>query len=335
MERQSVYDETQYTILLVDDNTANLNLLVDELFSRGYQLMVAKSGESALERAAIRKPDIILLDVRMPGMDGFETCRRFKADPQLRPIPIIFLSALSDADDKAQGLLVGGVDYITKPLEINDVLLRIRTHLMMRTLNIELMQSKAELEVRVAERTAELTAEIERRRRSDSQQAILLDVVRSQGTQLQLVTNQLMEMQQHRRTTLEQELQDEVVDKLVQLADQMSNLIAQTDNPSTRLQLDSMSKQLQHVQGIIHQVKDDLQNPLPEEIRLQANPLLKLSDREREVLFLLIKHYSTEEIATLLHVAPPTVRTYRYRISQKLGINDEDDLLAFALKFIS
>ncbi|GAK54052.1 response regulator receiver sensor signal transduction histidine kinase [Candidatus Moduliflexus flocculans] len=128
-------EEIRPTILAVDDHPANLNLLFDLLSDAGFDLLVAQSGESALSRAEKTTPDIILLDVMMPGLDGFETCRRLKANPHTQKIPVIFMTALSDTVDKVTGFELGAVDYITKPIQAEEVLARVRTHLTIQRRN--------------------------------------------------------------------------------------------------------------------------------------------------------------------------------------------------------
>src|SRR5688572_29390870 len=100
------------TILIVDDTPANLGVLVETLGAAGYNLMVAEDGEEALAQTERTRPDMILLDVMMPGIDGFETCRRLKSRPGTRDIPVLFMTALSETADKVKAFAVGGVDYI-------------------------------------------------------------------------------------------------------------------------------------------------------------------------------------------------------------------------------
>jgi two-component system sensor histidine kinase/response regulator len=116
-------------IMIVDDMPANLQLLVCFLQDEGYKVRPVTSGAAALELAALVKPDLILMDVSMPEMDGYETCRRLKAQPGLRDVPVVFLSALGDLLDKVKAFEVGGVDYITKPFHMEEVRIRIETHL--------------------------------------------------------------------------------------------------------------------------------------------------------------------------------------------------------------
>ncbi|MEG4115671.1 MULTISPECIES: response regulator [unclassified Microcoleus] len=129
----SVYSISQEnTILVVDDTPTNLQVLFDVLSEQGYRVAIAKNGETALQRVQLSEPNLILLDVMMPGIDGFETCQRLKANPATRDIPVIFMTALSDSVDQVKGLSLGAVDYITKPIQHEEVLARIRVHLQLR-----------------------------------------------------------------------------------------------------------------------------------------------------------------------------------------------------------
>jgi|SRR5665647_847978 len=119
------------TILIVDDTAANV-LLLEALLSAEYTIKSASKGSEALEIAEKMPPDLILLDILMPGMDGYEVCRRLKEHPQLWDIPVIFLSALESTEVKLKVFKSGGVDYITKPFYLKDVQARVKTHLMIR-----------------------------------------------------------------------------------------------------------------------------------------------------------------------------------------------------------
>jgi len=131
------------TILIVDDTPANLSVLVDTLAGTGYHLMVAEDGEDALAQTAKTQPDLVLLDVMMPGLDGFETCRRLKAQAPTRDIPVIFMTALADTSEKVRAFAAGAVDYITKPIQHEEAIARITTHLTLRRLQHELQQQLA------------------------------------------------------------------------------------------------------------------------------------------------------------------------------------------------
>ena len=140
-------DYQSYNILIVDDTPVNLEVIIDFLESYGFGIRMARSGESALKRVEYDRPDIILLDVLMPGMDGFETCRRLKAEPATEDIPIIFMTSLTGTEDKVKGFEVGAVDYVTKPLHQEEVLARIKTHLRMRDLTLNLEKKNRQLEI--------------------------------------------------------------------------------------------------------------------------------------------------------------------------------------------
>ncbi len=139
-------------ILLVDDNATNLSILVKSLSEAGYKVRVAQDGESAIAQISYAQPDLILLDVMMPGIDGFETCRRLKAVPATQTIPVIFMTALSDVFDKVKGFQVGAVDYITKPFEIEEALVRVSTHLAIQKLQNQLQAQTEQLQAEICDR---------------------------------------------------------------------------------------------------------------------------------------------------------------------------------------
>ncbi|MEH2450663.1 MAG: response regulator [Nostoc sp.] len=156
-------------ILLVDDNPNNLKVLSEMIQGYGWKALMATNGESAIEQTEYALPDLILLDVMMPGIDGFETCRRLKANPITQNIPVIFMTALSDSKDKVKGLEIGAVDYVTKPFQQEEVIARLKLHLKISHLTYTLEQ-------RVQERTAELTQSLQQ----------------LQQTQLQLIQSEKM-----------------------------------------------------------------------------------------------------------------------------------------------
>lgn len=134
-----------YKILVIDDNPANLSVLVDYLIEYGFEVLTARNGTNGIEKAQYVSPDLILLDIVMPGIDGFETCRRLKANPTTYDIPIIFMTSLTNTQDKINGFEAGGVDYITKPLQQAEVLARMTLHLQLRNLTRELHQANIKL----------------------------------------------------------------------------------------------------------------------------------------------------------------------------------------------
>ena len=144
-------DKKRPSILIVDDVPANLNLLTSILKQRGYKVRPAPSGSLALEAARHAPPDLILLDIHMPEMDGFEVCRRLKAEEALDEIPVLFISALTETKDKIHAFDAGGVDYITKPFQVEEVLARVRTHLELRHTRRELKRKNKRLKKTVSE----------------------------------------------------------------------------------------------------------------------------------------------------------------------------------------
>jgi sigma-B regulation protein RsbU (phosphoserine phosphatase) len=134
------------SILLVDDNPTNLQVLFQTLEGVECKLLIAKNGQGALAIAAKALPDLILLDIMMPDIDGYEVCRQLKSDPATAKIPVIFLSALGDTEDKVKGLHLGAVDYITKPFQPDEVIARVNTHLTIHRLKREVENQKDQLE---------------------------------------------------------------------------------------------------------------------------------------------------------------------------------------------
>ncbi len=128
-------------ILIVDDTASNLQILSDMLKEEGYRTRAAVSGAAALRAAASQAPDLILLDIMMPEMDGYEVCRRLKAEARLKDVPVIFLSALSETEDKVRAFAAGGADYVTKPFQFDEVRARVAAHLRLRQQQLEIERS--------------------------------------------------------------------------------------------------------------------------------------------------------------------------------------------------
>ncbi|HET9693652.1 MAG TPA: sigma-54 dependent transcriptional regulator [Steroidobacteraceae bacterium] len=149
------------TVLVVDDTPTNVGVLLEMLGREGHRVLVARDGESALEQVRHTVPDLVLLDVMMPGLDGFATCQRLRADPATAQVPVIFMTALSDLPDKVRGFQAGGSDYVVKPFEHEEVVARVRTQLQIASLRSALEGANQALEARVQERTAELKAALE------------------------------------------------------------------------------------------------------------------------------------------------------------------------------
>lgn len=148
------------TILIVDDNPTNLDLLFDLLATEGFQVQISLDGISAIQKIQESPPDLVLLDIMMSGLDGFETCRRLKANRKTKKVPILFMTALNETEEKIKGFELGAVDYITKPFQYEEVVARINTHFTLCRLQQQLEGANEHLEFRVRERTRELQEEI-------------------------------------------------------------------------------------------------------------------------------------------------------------------------------
>lgn len=208
----------RFKIMLVDDTPSTIRMLQASLEQENYIIETADCGEAALQKVQNVKPHLILLDIMMPGMDGFTTCEQLKKNSWTRDIPIIFMSALSDPIDKVKGFSLGGVDYLTKPINIPELLARTKTQITLSMLQKELRQMNIELEKRVALRTSELyeanlalRAEIEEHRRTEA--ALLA----SEKQRLALY-QQVGKLEESERRRLARELHDRVGQNITALS---------------------------------------------------------------------------------------------------------------------
>ncbi|RLB29652.1 MAG: hypothetical protein DRG87_06730 [Deltaproteobacteria bacterium] len=147
----------QPTVMVVDDSPDNLTVLEKMLREQGYRVVAFPRGDLALKAAARKPPDLILLDIMMPGMDGFAVCERLKADATLKEIPVLFISGLSETRDKLKAFSAGGVDYVTKPFQPEEVRVRVKTHLQLRDLRVQLEKHNRRLEDLVEEKIKEIS----------------------------------------------------------------------------------------------------------------------------------------------------------------------------------
>ena len=328
-------------LLIIDDDVTNLKVAIDTLQSDAYEVLVARNGRDGVRRAKAAQPDLILLDIKMPDMDGYEVCRQLKADGQTRQIPIIFLSALDEVFDKMTAFSIGGIDYITKPFQIEEMLARVRTHLTLRSLQQELQNANETLEDKVQTRTAELAeantrlqAEIEQRKRQQQEKDRLFTVVSQQSEQLRHLTTLLIQSQQSARQGLAADLRHEIAQKIKSVHSNVALVqqLLDTDNIAQAAEyLRTAAQVLVQVEQYIVQITDNLPQPTPQERTVSENPLVRLSRREREVLQLLAQGKSPPEISELLNLAVTSVYTYNNRIKEKLGFPDMATLIKFAM----
>jgi DNA-binding response OmpR family regulator/DNA-binding CsgD family transcriptional regulator len=282
--------ETPATILVVDDVPANLGLLFDALTQAGHRVLVAESGEGALAQLAHETPDLILLDYMLPGMDGMEVCRRIKARPASAEVPVLFLTAVSDLDEKVRALDAGAVDYVTKPIQTAEVLARVRTHL------------------RIARLQRELAEELEMRREAEEQLRDSLDralVVAAADGRIHFATRLAQTLLvRHFANPDHGRLPAPLLPWLaghVAEAPLRAGLEVRLLRPATAADM-----------GVLELTGRDS----PQPARLLA---LGLTPREAEVLFWLSEGKSNPEIATILGSARRTVEKHVERILEKLG----------------
>ncbi|NER03836.1 MAG: response regulator [Okeania sp. SIO3C4] len=165
------------TILIIDDQPKNLDVLISSLERYGFDFLVAQNGEMALKRARQVRPDMVLLDILMPDMDGFEVCEQLKSLDGFDQVPVIFMSALNETIDKLRGFELGAVDYITKPFQLEEIIARIKTHLTIASLQKKLNIANQTLEEKVELRTQELRKEIELRSALENKYRILIETL--------------------------------------------------------------------------------------------------------------------------------------------------------------
>lgn len=235
-------------ILIVDDNPTNLGVLFDFLTDSGFQVLVAQDGEDAIEHVQYALPDLILLDVLMPGIDGFETCQQLKSKESTKDIPVIFMTALSETVDKVRGLNLGAVDYITKPLQHEEVLARVKVHLSIRNLTKKLQEQNVHLEQEIQERTKaenallKLTSELEER--VEERTAALFE------------SNQLLQQEVQERIFTEQALQESEA-RYREQANQLELAFRQLQETQSQLvHSEKMSSLRQLVAGVAHEINN-------------------------------------------------------------------------------
>ena len=224
-------------VLIVEDTLSSLTLLSDLIAGAGYHIRQAQDGEMALLSIKNRCPDLILLDVRMPAMDGYEVCRRLKMDPNTRNIPVIFLSALQDKDARLQGLKLGAVDFIVKPYEPDEVLLRVRTHLQLKNL-------QSNLDALCKLRTRQLILEINERKQIETE-------LRDSRQKLRRLSNYLEDVREAERARIAREIHDELGQTLTVAKIDLARLASNVDNDKADIQ-----KSVADIVGVLEQASD-------------------------------------------------------------------------------
>ena len=331
------------TLLLVDDNPANLAVLYDHLQTQGYRILIADNGIDAVEQVNRERPDLILLDIRMPGMDGYETCRAIKSNPANNNLPIMFLSALADVDDRLKGFEAGGIDYIAKPLNVLEVSARIQTHVTVSQLQAQLASHNARLEALVASRTknleeanASLKIEIARTQEQRREKERLLALLEQQNQQLRRLTEWLLQSRPDAQIDLMQLVRNQLLDQWVaqgrdldKLQERLSRSIPK--NEGLIGLINSMKQRNHSVELDLRQLVTSKQSSMPR-VGLATPQPSSLSEREQQILILLCDGYSTTEVSERLSISDVTTRTHRARIMRKLNIPHLPGLVKFAIR---
>jgi DNA-binding response OmpR family regulator/DNA-binding CsgD family transcriptional regulator len=302
-------------ILIVDDEPDNLALLATWLREEGHRVFAAESGERALANLATSAPEIVLLDVLMPGLDGLETCRRLKAHPEFGDVPVLFLSAISETDVKVKGFAAGAVDYVTKPLQRAEVAARVRTHLQLRTLQVALETRNEELD-RAVQRLTQAEQGLERALR---QPVLIVDregVVQFCTDAAEQALTRVLGARFVR--TLPSEVQRWCSDLArraspLELAGASGRRLAFTFVPDAAIPDRAL-------------LAIDEKSPPASPERLQV---LGLTPREAEILFWIAQGKTSPEIAIILSTAPATVQRHVANFLPKLGVETR---LAAALR---
>lgn len=296
--------EPAATILIVDDTPDNIEVLFDFLIDRGFKVLVGENGKAALEALEVDEPDLILLDVMMPGIDGFETCRQLKAKPAGRDVPIFFMTALDEPFDKVRGLEAGAVDYITKPVYPEEVFARIKTHLEIR-----------QLQKRLQEQNDRLDAALQRSITAEQALDNLLDraviIVREPEQEILFSTQRARELiaahggEKHLLARLRADLDQ-------------SNISA-----SETLELQRATKSAQQGLAMVT-LRPVRVAPQPADLKS-----LGITPRETEILFWIAQGKTNPEIATILGMQLCTVKKHVVNFLPKLGVETR---LAAALR---
>jgi DNA-binding response OmpR family regulator/DNA-binding CsgD family transcriptional regulator len=298
-------------VLIVDDVPDNLAVLHDALDESGYTVLLATNGEAALQRAAQALPDIILLDAMMPGMDGFEVARRLKASPATAPIPIVFMTGLTETEYLVAALDVGGVDYVTKPIKPKEVLARMAVHLQGAR---EKRQARNALD---AFGYATIT-------------------VRVSDGKLMWQTPLARELLQRYYGTAAPQTPEAVLTWLRRQVATAEQLAAQRTEPP-RLSIEQGAKKL--VFRLHQQTGDDdwliIMREESDETVIQAISLsFKLTAREAEVLYWVVKGKINRDIGDILGTSPMTVKKHLERVFAKLGVETRTAAAGMAMNRI-
>jgi len=307
------------SILVVDDQPANIGVLLD-ILSREYRLLVAEGAESCLEQLPHAKPDLLLLDVRMPGMDGFELCQALKKDPQWHSLPIIFMTAVDEPEEKTKALEMGAVDYVTKPVYVPEVLARIRTHLQILGLQRELKAQNEALEI-----------EVLMRRETELQLEHSLDqgiIAATEDGQV-LFSTRLAEtlMQRFFDSSGHAVLPEIMFKRWKDERQQKDNQTWRHNHPESHAQLIVRIYEHPEQQNTVLFYLEEMGGKTPALLKK-----LGLSTRESEVLYWVAEGKTYPEVATILGSSVRTIHKHAENLFRKLNVESRAAAMRLALK---
>lgn len=307
------------TILVIDDDPASLDLAARHLGGYDYAVLTARDGERGFRRALHVRPDLVLLDLGLPGIDGHEVCRRLKAHPTTRDIPVVFLTARTGMDDKRRAFELDGVDYLLKPFAEAELLARVRLHLDQARNMSELHQRAEQLGAELQEARAQLTNALARRDEEDAECArlrALTEVLRAQ-----------LEARLERWLAAEE---TEAPPRRLDAPERARLAIEMMQAMQARLGVQETMELGRAITLLQPMLDGSDASPRPL-LAGQADPLERLSHREREVFDLLVGGRTNKQIAAALGVSSSTVTTYRVRVMQKLDAPDVPALVRIGL----
>jgi DNA-binding NarL/FixJ family response regulator len=292
------------TILVIDDVPENLGVIFEVLSGGGYEVLVVESGEIALERLDLMRPDLIILDVRLPGADGYAICRRLKADPGTSDIPVIMMTGLDDTADMLAGFKAGAVDYVCKPVAAEEVMVRVDTHLQIKRLR-----------QRLQERNNDLLREVRRRREAERQLEQSLD-------QAVLLTDEAGAVQFATRRAWDLIARFFPDAPLAGLPKEMRDWLDAGEPATSRFICPHgalLARRFSSSSSGGGMIKLEERLNVPSSEQLQS---LGLTPREAEVLYWMAQGKTSPEIAAILESALNTVKKHAQRIYLKLGVEN-------------
>jgi len=295
--------EKKYKILIVDDIPKNIELAANILKTKNYNITYAKNGPSAIDKVKSIDFDLILLDVMMPGMDGFEVCEVLKRDPKTRSIPVIFLTAKSETGNVVKGFELGAVDYVTKPFKTEELLARVNNHIGIKTKLEEKERIENELNRVQKEQESFLSEMVQQQQSGDAEEkrslADQLDAAKKIEKELELKSEEI------RNVTLFYELRSQL-DKLIQDRSPVARMeIKQVKEMISKLFIDKSSQEFHR----------SLKSNYP-----------KLTFDDLRLCSYLKQRFLNIEIAEFLETSPEAIYTRKSRLRQKLNLTKEQDL---------